>query len=388
MPAARARPASCRRPVGLRPLRPRPSRLLRRTGHRRPAGTAPPGIVGPSRPGQRPRRTAPRPTTRAASRDLGPVRPRRPRRSVAGRASGGERTFRDHPTDAVTSPTAPSQGPCRCAADAPYREGARHEEGGLRGGAAPAAGRAGQDAGVGAHRGRSGSWSSSRAGTPPARAARSSGSREYLNPRVARIAALPAPDRARADPVVLPALRRAPAGGRRDRAVRPQLVQPRRRRAGDGLLHARASTAGSCTSARSSSGCSSRTASCCASTGSRSATRSRSAGSSPRLKDPMRQWKLSPMDLESIDPLGGLLPRQGRDVRAHRHPRGAVVRRRERRQAPRPDQHDRPPALQHPLPEGAAGRRWSCRKRPAPTGYVRTERWLQTEVPDHAATLS
>ena len=35
---------------------------------------------------------------------------------------------------------------------------------------------------------------------------------QYLNPRVARIAALPAPTRARAQPVVLPALRRAPAG--------------------------------------------------------------------------------------------------------------------------------------------------------------------------------
>ena len=43
--------------------------------------------------------------------------------------------------------------------------------------------------------------------------------------------------RARAHAMVLPALRRASAGGRRDRAVRPQLVQPRRRRTGDGLLH-------------------------------------------------------------------------------------------------------------------------------------------------------
>ncbi len=34
-----------------------------------------------------------------------------------------------------------------------------------------------------------------------------------------------------------------------------------------------------------------------------------------RLEDPMRRWKLSPMDLESRDPLGGLLPGQGRDVR-------------------------------------------------------------------------
>ena len=46
------------------------------------------------------------------------------------------------------------------------------------------------------------------------------------------------PDRARADAVVLPALRGAPAGRRRDRAPRPQLVQPRRRRARDGLRDA------------------------------------------------------------------------------------------------------------------------------------------------------
>ena len=44
-------------------------------------------------------------------------------------------------------------------------------------------------------------------------------------------------ERARVDAVVLPALRRPPAGRRRDRAVRPVLVQPGRRRAGDGLLH-------------------------------------------------------------------------------------------------------------------------------------------------------
>ena len=44
-------------------------------------------------------------------------------------------------------------------------------------------------------------------------------------------------DRARADPVVLPALRAAAAVGRRDRAVRPQLVQPLERRVGDGVLH-------------------------------------------------------------------------------------------------------------------------------------------------------
>ena len=45
------------------------------------------------------------------------------------------------------------------------------------------------------------------------------------------------PHRAGEDAVVFPALRRASAGGRRDGAVRPQLVQPRRRGARDGLLH-------------------------------------------------------------------------------------------------------------------------------------------------------
>ena len=61
---------------------------------------------------------------------------------------------------------------------------------------------------------------------------------EYLNPRVARTVALPAPTEREQRAVVLPALHRAPAGGRRDRALRPLLVQPRRRRARDGLLHA------------------------------------------------------------------------------------------------------------------------------------------------------
>ena len=45
--------------------------------------------------------------------------------------------------------------------------------------------------------------------------------------------------RAGAHPVVLPALHPAPAQRRRDRDVRPVLVQPRRGRAGDGLLHRR-----------------------------------------------------------------------------------------------------------------------------------------------------
>ncbi len=60
---------------------------------------------------------------------------------------------------------------------------------------------------------------------------------QRLNPRVAKVTALPAPSRSREDAVVLPALCRPSAGGGRDRALRPQLVQPGWRGAGDGILH-------------------------------------------------------------------------------------------------------------------------------------------------------
>ena len=75
----------------------------------------------------------------------------------------------------------------------------------------------------------------------------------FLNPRTCRIAALPDPQRARAHPVVLPALRGTPAGCRGDRAVRPQLVQPRRGGARAWASALTLSTKSSCVSARSSS---------------------------------------------------------------------------------------------------------------------------------------
>ena len=62
---------------------------------------------------------------------------------------------------------------------------------------------------------------------------------ERTSPRVFRVVALAIADRARKDPDVLPALHAAPAGRRRGRAVRPQLVQPGGRRAGHGLRHRR-----------------------------------------------------------------------------------------------------------------------------------------------------
>ena len=79
---------------------------------------------------------------------------------------------------------------------------------------------------------------------------------EPLNPRYAPRRRPPGADRAREDPVVLPALRGAPAGRRRDRPLRPQLVQPGRRRAGDGLLHRGRVPGVPAAPARSSSGCS------------------------------------------------------------------------------------------------------------------------------------
>lgn len=44
-----------------------------------------------------------------------------------------------------------------------------------------------------------------------------------------------------------------------------------------------------------------------------------------RLHDPLKQWKLSPMDLSKPGALGRVHQGQGRDVRPHPHRRGAVV---------------------------------------------------------------
>ena len=97
---------------------------------------------------------------------------------------------------------------------------------------------------------------SSRAATRPARAAPSSGS-PSTSTRVR-------PDRGpreahgpRAGPVVLPALRAASADGRRDRLLRPVLVQPGRSGTRDGVLRPRPSTSEFLRQAPSSRRCSS-----------------------------------------------------------------------------------------------------------------------------------
>ena len=121
---------------------------------------------------------------------------------------------------------------------------------------------------------------------------------QRLNPRVCRAVALLGAERARAQPVVFPALCPPSSGRRRDRAVRPQLVQPRRRRARDGLLHRRGIRGLLPVRA-----------------GIREAlVRSgiilvkywfsisddeQNLRFLMRINDPLKQWKLSPMDLES-----------------------------------------------------------------------------------------
>ena len=78
---------------------------------------------------------------------------------------------------------------------------------------------------------------------------------EYLSPRVAPIAALPSPtERERGQWYYQRYIAHLPTSGEITH-LRPVLVQPGRRRAGDGLLHARRSTTGSWCRPRSSSRC-------------------------------------------------------------------------------------------------------------------------------------
>jgi polyphosphate kinase 2 (PPK2 family) len=60
---------------------------------------------------------------------------------------------------------------------------------------------------------------------------------EHLNPRGARVVALEKPSDVERGQWYFQRYVAAPAHGGRDRHVRPQLVQPRGRRAGHGLLH-------------------------------------------------------------------------------------------------------------------------------------------------------
>ena len=143
--------------------------------------------------------------------------------------------------------------------------------------------------------------------------------------------------RARAHPVVLPALRRAPADGGRDRAVRPLLVQPGRRRAGDGLLHpgrvpgVHAPGPG----VRADAGAQRHPPDQVLVLGV-----PRRAAHPVRIRreiDPVRQWKLEPDGPGVAGQVGRLHRGQGGHVLLHRHRRRAVDGDQEQRQEAGPD---------------------------------------------------
>ena len=149
---------------------------------------------------------------------------------------------------------------------------------------------------------------------------------ERVSPRVFKVVALSAPDGARAVADVHPALRPALPGRGRGRDLRPQLVQPRRRRAGDGLLHARADSAVPRAGAGRREGHGRR----------RDHPAQVLAGGQPGRADPPARGphQRPAQGLEAVrhgpqvvQPLGRLLAGPRRDVRGDRHAVGALVRR-------------------------------------------------------------
>ena len=105
-----------------------------------------------------------------------------------------------------------------------------------------------------------------------------------------------------------------------------------------------------------------------------------------RVSDPLRQWKFLGERPDDPCEVGGGVA-CGRDVRAHRPRRVAVVRRRGGREAACPAQYDRPPAVVDPLPRAAPGP-VELPPRPPAKEYERPPRELFRSVPDHAASLA
>ena len=80
-----------------------------------------------------------------------------------------------------------------------------------------------------------------------------------------------------------------------------------------------------------------------------------------RINDPLKQWKLSPMDLESRSRWEDYTKAKEIMLAAHAHPRGAVVGGRGGRQEARPPQLHRPPAAAVPYEE-VPHRKSCCRR--------------------------
>jgi polyphosphate kinase 2 len=117
-----------------------------------------------------------------------------------------------------------------------------------------------------------------------------------------------------------------------------------------------------------------------------------------RIHDPLKQWKLSPMDLEP-GALGGLHQGQGGDVRPHLHPRGALAHRGGQRQEAGPAQLHRPPpgpSAKQPVHPGQVrallqrtgsahpGRASGSRRRGCCAHLPCRFRWAGTHYPDLA----
>ena len=122
---------------------------------------------------------------------------------------------------------------------------------------------------------------------------------QRLNPRICRVVALPAPtERERTQWYFQRYVAHLP-GGRRNRAVRPQLVQPRRRRARDGLLHARPTVEEFFRTVPEFERMLVRSGIMLIKYWFSITDEEQHLRFLMRIHDPLKQWKLSPMDLES-----------------------------------------------------------------------------------------
>ena len=111
---------------------------------------------------------------------------------------------------------------------------------------------------------------------------------ERVSPRVFRVVALPAPTEREKSQMYIQRYLPAPPGGRRGRPLRPELVQPRRGRAGDGLCHRRGSGDVLRPRRRRGAGHRSTPASSWSSTGSRSSMAQQTGRFEERINDPRK----------------------------------------------------------------------------------------------------
>ena len=151
-------------------------------------------------------------------------------------------------------------------------------------------------------------------------------------------------DRAREVADVRPALHPALPRRRRGRDLRPQLVQPRRRRAGHGLLHRGAGRSASSSMVPAVEKAMVDSGIILVKYWLEVSPDEQTRRLESRIDDPRKIWKLSDMDLESYTRWDDYSRARDEHVRGDRHGVGAVVRRALRRQEAGPAQHHHPPA--------------------------------------------